>query len=113
MELWIDAQLSPSLALWINQNFPDIQASSLRAIGLRDASDKEIFEKAKASKVILMSKDDDFIRLLEKHGPPPQIIWITCGNTSNQIMREILSKHFATLIALLKNGEPFIEIDGK
>lgn len=29
MIIWVDAHLSPSLAAWINRNFPDIQAQSL------------------------------------------------------------------------------------
>jgi predicted nuclease of predicted toxin-antitoxin system len=41
MTLWIDAQLSPSIAAWVNENYKDIQASSVRALGLRDATDIE------------------------------------------------------------------------
>jgi predicted nuclease of predicted toxin-antitoxin system len=37
-----------------------------------------------------MTKDSDFVDLVERLGPPPQIIWLTCGNTSNLRLREIL-----------------------
>ena len=81
-ELWIDAQISPAIALWINENYPDINAKSFRSLGLRDAKDIEIFMLAKRSNCILVSKDVDFQQLLQKFGSPPKLIWLTCGNTS-------------------------------
>ena len=57
-----------------------------------------------------MTKDRDFVQLLTRIGPPPQIIWITCGNTSNARMREILKQTFTNALVLLREGEPFVEI---
>lgn len=113
MTIWIDAQLSPSLALWINQNFEGLEAQSLWALGLRNASDLEIFQRAKQANVVLMSKDDDFARLLQVFGPPPAVILITCGNTSNARMREILSKELMLILRLINSGEPLVEITGE
>jgi predicted nuclease of predicted toxin-antitoxin system len=79
-EIWIDAQLSPVLADWINRTYEDMTAQSVRAVGLRDASDREIFEAARDADVIMMSKDSDFLNLLDRYGPPPKVIWVTCGN---------------------------------
>jgi hypothetical protein len=42
-----------------------------------------IFFAARDAGAIVMSKDKDFAQLVLHHGPPPQVIWITCGNTSN------------------------------
>jgi predicted nuclease of predicted toxin-antitoxin system len=83
----------------------------MRSLNLRDADDEVIFNRAKNEKAIIMSKDADFVKLLERFGPPPQVIWITAGNTSNSRMREILSKHFPTIIEMLNNGEPLIEVE--
>jgi predicted nuclease of predicted toxin-antitoxin system len=113
MTIWIDAQLSPSLALWINQNFEGIEAKSLWALGLRDASDIEIFQQAKKAGVILMSKDEDFVQLIQTFGPPPSIILITCGNTSNAKMKEILSSRFNLILELINAGEPLVEVGGQ
>lgn len=110
MTIWIDAQLSPSLALWINENFAGINAQSVRALGLRDANDREIFMQAKSAGAIIMSKDDDFCKLLESVGPPPSIIWVTCGNSSNTRMRELLTKNLSTAITLIDSGEHLIEL---
>jgi len=70
--IWIDAQLSPALALWIAQTF-GISAVALRDIG-RDETDRHFFLAAKQQSIIVMTKDADFVRLLEELGPPPQII---------------------------------------
>ncbi|WP_198170147.1 DUF5615 family PIN-like protein [Mucilaginibacter arboris] len=83
MTIWIDAQLSPSIAAWINRNYTNAEAKSVRALGLLKATDYEIFMKARLENAVIMSKDADFLILSEKYGIPPQIIWITCGNTSN------------------------------
>jgi len=80
---------------------------------LRDAADPEIFWAARNTGAIVMSKDADFLRLLEQHGPPPQVIWITCGNTSNIRMREVLAVALPQALALLARGEPLVEISGK
>lgn len=113
MKILIDAQLSPAIAAWINHTYEDIEAESVRSVGLRDALDHEIFHQARQQDVVVMSKDNDFIRLIEEHGPPPQIIWITCGNTSNAKMREILSETLLKAKELLDGGEAIVEISDK
>jgi predicted nuclease of predicted toxin-antitoxin system len=80
--IWVDAHLSPAIAIWITGTF-EITAVALRDLGLRDAEDPEIFEAAKTQGVIFMTKDSDFVDLVERLEAPPQIIWLTCGNTSN------------------------------
>ena len=95
MEIWIDPQLSPSLALWLNQRYSGhVIAHSMHALALRDAKDNEIFQRAKMKRAVIMTKDADFVNLVQQFGAPPQVIWITSGNTSNARMREILEKHF-------------------
>ena len=109
MTIWIDAQLSPALAPWIVQTF-DIPAVALRDIGLRDATDRQIFLTAKEQSTIVMTKDADFVRLLENLGAPPQIIWITCGNTSNAHLKRLLRSALPGVMEMLSSGEPLVEI---
>ena len=68
------------------------------------------FRVSKKAESIIMSKDSDFLRLVDKYGPPPKIIWITCGNTSNAKMREVLEKSLQKAIDMLQAGEPVVEI---
>ena len=107
--IWIDAQFSPTIAIWMQKNFP-VTAVALRDIGLRDAEDEEIFSAAKTASVVVMTKDSDFLNLLERFGPPPQVIWVTCGNTSNARLKEILATTLPDTLNLLVSGERLIEI---
>jgi predicted nuclease of predicted toxin-antitoxin system len=109
--IWIDAHLSPAIATWITSTF-QVTAVALRDLGLRDAEDPEIFEAAKAQGVIFMTKDSDFVDLVERLEAPPQIIWLTCGNTSNDRLRKILSSTLADALELLGSGEKLVEISG-
>jgi predicted nuclease of predicted toxin-antitoxin system len=111
MTIWVDAQLSPAIAVWIT-NTLGLEAIALRDLGLRDAEDPGIFEAAKAQQAIVMTKDSDFVDLVERLGPPPQIIWLTCGNTSNLRLREILSTILPRALELLASGETLVEING-
>jgi len=107
--IWIDAQLSPDLASWLRKSF-GLDAKAVRDVGLRDADDREIYESARLENAIVMTKDSDFVVLLDELGPPPQILWITCGNTSNEYLKKVLQQTLPEALSLLKQGEPLIEI---
>jgi predicted nuclease of predicted toxin-antitoxin system len=109
MKIWINAQLSPAIANWIAKTFA-VEAIAVRDLGLRDATDKEIFTAARDAAVIVMTKDSDFVDLVNARGAPPQVIWVTCGNTSNARLREILSKTLPQALVLLASGEKVVEI---
>ena len=109
MTIWIDAHLSPAIAPWISRTF-GISAFALRDLGLRDAEDPEIFEAGKAQKIIFMTKDSDFVDLVERLGSPPQIIWLTFGNTSNAQLKEILTATLPRALEILATGESLVEI---
>ena len=109
MKFWIDAQLSSALAPWLNDTF-GVQAFSLEWLGLQKANDRRIFSAAREANVVVITKDQDFVQLLNQLGPPPQVVWITCGNTSNAQMREILQQNFQNILSLLQSGESLIEI---
>ena len=109
MILWIDAQLSPALATWISEEF-SILAVPLRDVGLRDSTDREIFLAAKREGAIVITKDSDFPKLLASLGPPPQVIWIRSGNTSNAHLQKVLLRTLPKAIELLQSGEELIEI---
>jgi predicted nuclease of predicted toxin-antitoxin system len=110
MTIWLDAQLSPAIAAWISMQYA-VPAVALRDLGLRDATDREIFFEARASDAIVMTKDSDFVRLLEGYGPPPKVIWLTCGNTSNARLKEILIETLEKALELLQAGERLVEIN--
>ena len=111
MILWIDAQLSPAIAVWITDTL-GVPAIALRDFGLRDATDHEIFMAARQEQAIVITKDSDFVQLLERYGTPPQIIWLTCGNTSNANLKRILMSTLPQAVRFLVNGDKLVEIRG-
>ena len=112
MTIWVDAQLSPGIARWIRESF-GLDAVAVRDLGLRDAEDVAIFTAAHDAGAIVLTKDSDFVDLVLQKGPPPQVLWLTCGNTSNAQLRTILSRAIQPVLELLGQGESLVEIGGR
>ena len=59
-----------------------------------------------------MTKDSDFLQLLDRLEPPPQVIWVTCGNNlSNLRLKEILTNTLPKVLDLINSGEKLVEIN--
>ena len=101
--------MPPRIAAWLIEVF-GVTAKPVRELDLQSALDSELFMSAREHNAVIMTKDSDFTYLLDRHGPPPQIIWITCGNTSNTHLREILANALPSAIRLIEQGEPIVEI---
>lgn len=110
MIIWVDAQISPAVSAWINRTQSSIQAKSVRSLNFLHASDKEIFSAAKDANAVILTKDQDFYQLLTQLGPPPQILWLTCGNSSTRYLCSLLEKALPLAADLLRKGEPIVEI---
>jgi predicted nuclease of predicted toxin-antitoxin system len=82
----------------------------VRELGLHRVRDAQIFQAARDANVVVMTKDSDFISLLDRFGSPPQILWITCGNTSNTHLKRILKDGLPKALDLLRQGERLVEI---
>ena len=111
MIVWVDAQLPPALAPWLTRRF-GVDARAVRDLKLRDAEDPTTFEAARQAGAVVLSKDSDFVALLERFGPPPQVVWMTIGNTSNANLRRVLETQWPPAAELLAAGEPLVEIGG-
>jgi len=107
--VWLNAQLSPRLARGIEETF-GVECFHVRDLGLRDAEDPEIFQKARDAGAVVMTKDEDFIRLVERNGSPPQVIWVTSGNMPNARFKSLLLKTFRDAMSLIASGETVVEI---
>lgn len=106
--LWIDAQLPPVLAIWLREW--GATAVHVHELGMLTAKDHEIFSAARTANAIVVTKDEDFVQLLEREGPPPRVLWVTVGNVRNAQLHAIFSQHWASVSAQLAAGEPLIEI---
>jgi predicted nuclease of predicted toxin-antitoxin system len=97
------------LAVWLSRRFK-LEVAAVRDLGLRNAEDREIFDAARKADVVVVTKDRDFVDLLERYGPPPKVLWVTCGNTSNARVRRVLAKEFPSALELLNGGEALVEL---
>lgn len=107
--IWLDAHLSPSLAPWVAAHC-GVECVAVRDLGLRDALDPPIFDAARAASASVMTKDADFARMVERLGPPPHILWLRCGNTSNSAMKNLLATELAPALKSLSEGAAIVEI---
>lgn len=106
----LDAHIPPALATWISGYF-DVKCYSLKYLQLREASDEVIFGEGKKRNAIVITKDADFLNLQSKLGAPPKVIWLTCGNTSKDRLKEIFTQHLPQALVLLEESD-LVEISG-
>ncbi len=59
----------------------------------------------------VMTEDADFLRMVDAWGPPPHVLWVRSGNTSNARMRQVLARTLQPALDLIAKGEPLVEID--
>lgn len=107
--MWVDAQLPPVLARWLGE-VPAVEATHTFALGLLGASDADIFDAARAAGAVVITKDVDFVALLEHRGPPPQVVWVTTGNVTNVGLRALIAAAWPRAVELLRAGEPLVEL---
>ena len=69
MKLLLDENLSPRLVRRLESLFPGI--IHVRDIGLKRASDKTIWEWAKANDYGVVTTDSDFVAMSDQRGNPP------------------------------------------
>lgn len=88
----------------------DVECFPIRELDLHRASDIDIFMAARSAGALVVTKDADFAALVGQHGPPPQVVLVTCGNTSNVRLREVVEAGWATVRIMLERGEPLVEL---
>jgi len=109
MIVWLDAHLTPSLAPWLAATF-GVECVAVRDLGLRDALDSPIFAAARAARADVMTKDADFAEMVGRFGPPPRVLWLRCGNTSNAVLRELLTRELPSALARLAAGDAIVDL---
>jgi len=91
MKLLFDQNLSPRLPRLLADIYPD--SIHVRDVGMREATDSEIWEYAKRNGFVIVSKDSDFQQRSLLFGHPPKFIWLRVGNCPVKPIEELLRKH--------------------
>jgi len=96
---WDDAvagcPAAPSVHTLGQRPGPGSRCGSRGEITLRDATDQEMFRQVGCAGALVITKDRDFIRLLDEQGPPPQVIGLPVGNGSNAALQPVWSAPFS------------------
>ncbi len=74
MKLLLDENLSRRLVARLADLYPD--SAHVTDVGLQMASDREIWEHAKANHLTIVTADSDFHELAITIGPPPKVVWL-------------------------------------
>ncbi len=104
----VDAQLPPSLATWLSSEGFD--AVAVRDLGLRDASDALIWKRASVDGAVIVTKDEDFVRLAATDTGGPRVLWVRTGNVLNRILIARFEIAWTDLSAHLMSSARVIEI---
>ncbi|MBI1298034.1 hypothetical protein GC175_24125 [bacterium] len=89
----------PNLSHRLVQSLTDVYPGSqhVRYVGLRDASDTEVWGYARRNGYTIVSKDSDFYQRSLVIGFPPKVIWLRLGNCSTEDVERLLRKHRDTI----------------
>lgn len=88
MKLLFDENLSGRLPRLLADVFPD--SADVVGVGLAGATDRAIWDRAKAEGFVLVTKDEDFQRPSVLLGAPPKVIWIRLGNCTPSDVARLL-----------------------
>jgi len=104
----VDAQLPPALVQVLRDSGCD--AVAVREIGLRDATDAEIWNYALQQETAIITKDEDFPQRCLHSQNQPVIVWLRIGNTSNQALVNWLMPLWPAIIRRIQAGDRLIEV---
>jgi predicted nuclease of predicted toxin-antitoxin system len=104
----VDAQLPPALARLLRESGYD--AFAVREIGLREASDAEIWQYAIQEQAAIITKDEDFAERCLYSRNRPVIVWLRVGNTSNQALIRWFVPLWSKITRRIELGDYLIEV---
>ena len=91
MRLLLDHNLPPRLVRDLADLFPNMQ--HVRALGLSEAPDLDVWDRARREGFVFVTKDEDFVELVLLLGVPPKIVWIRRGNCTTRDIEAILREN--------------------
>lgn len=110
MKILVDQNISFRLLQHISNTFSEVE--HIKALGLTNASDYQIFISARQQGfTAVLTQDEDFYSLLLEHGPPPKIIWLRTGNCSTSFLAKVILRNAELIQTFLEDaGQDCLEI---
>jgi predicted nuclease of predicted toxin-antitoxin system len=97
MKLLFDENLSPRLVKLLVDGFPG--SVHVRDVGLKAASDHDVWTYARENGFVICSKDSDMHQRSFVFGFPPKIIWVRLGNCSTDDVATVLRNNIIAIDA--------------
>lgn len=99
----LDENLSERLLLSLAPRF----AASLhvRQLGLGGTTDVHLWELAITEHCVLLTKDEDFVKLSVLRGPPPKVVWLNVGNAATTVITHLVLQNAAAIEAFAEHPE--------
>jgi predicted nuclease of predicted toxin-antitoxin system len=106
MKFLVDAQLPPGMCFRLRQL--GHEAIHVSDIGPIDATDVQIADTAIKGNLILITKDEDFLTLRMPNRFA--MLWLRCGNITNQGLALWLEPLWQDVEKMLEAGERLVEL---
>jgi len=103
VRLLLDENLSEVLVPGLQDLFPG--SEHVRGLGEGGAADRRVWALAREREAILVTRDQDFVRLSLALGAPPKVLWLNIGNQSNSVILALLRQNHAALERLARDEE--------
>lgn len=78
-------------------------------VGLREATDAQLWEHASAAGLILISKDEDFVDTV-LNTPTAIFVWVRVGNCRRTFLLDVFRRAWPRIRERLDNGDRLVEI---
>jgi len=104
VKLLFDQNLSYRLCRLLSDLFPE--SAQVRALGLDQAHDDEIWRHAQKEGFVIVTLDSDFADIASLRGSPPKIVWLRCGNQTSAVVERILRNNVSIIQAFAEADEP-------
>ena len=88
MSLLLDENISPRLIQRLELLFPGM--THVRDVGLKEASDSQIWAWAKQNRFTVLTADADFVELSQRLGCPPKVIHLLRCDFPFRVIEELL-----------------------
>jgi predicted nuclease of predicted toxin-antitoxin system len=108
VKLLVDHQLPPALARMISGEL-GAEAVHVRDLGLRSATDAELWRHAADTGSVLISKDEDFVSLCVTV-PEARLLWVRLGNCRREFLLATFRAQWHRIQARFDAGDRLVEL---
>jgi predicted nuclease of predicted toxin-antitoxin system len=104
----VDNHLPPAVVRWLEAK--GCQAEHVLDLGLGQALDKVIWERAAGTNAVILSKDEDFAQAVLVRPEPVVVVWLRIGNCRTPVLLAALERAWPDIVSRLDAGDRLIEV---